>query len=73
MGGCSEGFPPHLGRGTRKKIEPCIKSMAAGGPPFRQVAAGAIGRWQQAFGGGRRRSCPPGRGARRPILRELYF
>jgi hypothetical protein len=22
VGGCSEGFPPHLGMGVRKKIEP---------------------------------------------------
>ena len=24
VGGCSEGFPPHLGMGVRKKIEPKI-------------------------------------------------
>ena len=30
--------------------------MTAGGPYFRQVAASAIGCWQQAFEGGRRRS-----------------
>ena len=34
----------------------CSKSMTAGGPYFRQVAASAIGCWQQAFEGGRRRS-----------------
>ena len=51
----------------------CSKSMAAGGPYFRQVAASAIGRWQRAFGGGRRPPCPPGRGPRGPFLRELYF
>ena len=51
----------------------CSKSMAAGGPYFRQVAASAIGRWQRAVGGDRRPPYPPTRGPQGPFLRELYF
>jgi hypothetical protein len=28
VGGCSEGFPPHLGMGVRKKIEPWRRIVA---------------------------------------------